>query len=70
MAPIENKITRHPVSSFCALCVSRQALKLLFFLTGLEEMKCSFPHKQFFYQIAVISNSRDVAEGRLMLLDK
>lgn len=49
-------------------CVSvARPLKLLFVLSGLEEMEVKFPPQTgFFPQISVIT--RDVAEGRLMLL--
>lgn len=43
-------------------------LKLFFFLSELEEMEVhSFPHKLVFQRTVI---TRNVAEGRLMLLDK
>lgn len=49
-------------------CVSvGRPLKFLFFLSGLEEMEVQFaPQTVSFFQIAVIT--RDIAEGRLVLL--
>lgn len=67
MALNENKITRHPVSSLCALCVSSQAFETSFSSQCWKKWKCSFPQKLFFFKIAVIT--RNVEEGRLMLLD-
>lgn len=69
MAINENKITRHPVSSLCALCDNSQAFETsLFPLRVGRNGSVVSPTNCFFSQIAVIT--RDVADGRLMLLDK